>query len=324
MADLSPGASEGRRDRAQLLLVTGFALAVAIVALVLLLNTAIYTENLATRSVDTGAGDALAHRDTVEDSLWKAVSGANEGDDTTRTERIDNASERVDRVANLSARRHLLDGSSAVVTNRTYHDGTRLVQTDSSRTVTPTGSPTTANWTMADGIGDARAAELNVTGGLWSTTDPEEGFSIAVVGDSGDEWRVYAYDEAGTTTVAVKNGTAPINDDICSGQVSGTPRVNLTAGTIDGTDCGALAFGTGIDEPYDEVTVRYGNRTTATYTMTVNSTMSPAVDPNFEDSPSSSEPYQVPIVYSLHADVVYQSAELTYRARIYAGPEDEQ
>lgn len=317
MADLTdrdPG-------RGQLLLVTGFAIAVAIVALVLLLNTAIYTENLATRSVDTGESDALAYRDAVERSLWPAVSGANDGDNATRTERIGDASARVDRVAELNARRHLLEGTAATVTNRTYHNGTRLVQTDSGRTVTPDGSPTTANWTMAYAIGEARAAELNVTGGLASTTDPEEGFSIAVIGDDGDAWRVYVYDELGTTTLAVKNGTDPITDDICSGQVSGTPRLNLTAGTINGTDCSALSFGAGIDEPYDSVTVRYGNRTTATYTMTVNSTVSPAVDPNFEDSPSSSEPYQVPIVYSLHADVVYESAELTYRARIYAGPE---
>jgi hypothetical protein len=287
------------------------------------LNTAIYTENLATRSVDTGAEDALAYRDTVDESLWRSVSGVNEGDNATRTGRVRNASDRVDRVAELSARRHLLGGSSATVSNRTYHNGTRLVQTDPGRTVTPAGSPSTANWTMAYTIGEARAAEVNVTGGLESTTDPEDGFSIAVVGDTGDEWRVYVYEEAGQTTVAVKNGTAPITDDICSGQVTGTPRLNLTAGTIDGGDCGALAFGTGIAEPYDIVEIRYGNRTTATYTMTVNSTVSPAVDPNFEDSPSSSEPYQVPIVYSVHADVVYESAELTYRARIYAGPEEQ-
>jgi len=318
MADLT-GRDAGR---GQLLLVTGFAIAVAIVALVLLLNTAIYTENLATRSVDTGESDALAYRDAVERSLWPAVSEVNDGD-TTRTERVGNAGARVDRVAELNARRHLLEGTAATVTNRTYHNGTRLVQTNTSRTVTPTGAPTTANWTMATDADDVHAAELNVTGGLESTTDTDEAFSIAVVGDGGDEWRVYVYEDAGTgdVTLAVKNGTAPIDDGVCAGQFAGPPRLNLTAGTVNGTDCGALAFGSGISEPYDDVLIQYGNRTTAEYTLTVNTTLSPAVDPSFDDSPTTTAPYQAPVVYSLHADIVYESAELTYRARIYAGPE---
>ncbi|MFC7080626.1 DUF7261 family protein [Halorussus caseinilyticus] len=40
---------DGGRDRGQLILVTGLAIAVMLVALVLLLNTVIYTQNLATR-----------------------------------------------------------------------------------------------------------------------------------------------------------------------------------------------------------------------------------------------------------------------------------
>lgn len=310
-------------DRGQLLLIAGFAIAVAIVALVLLLNTAIYTENLATRSVDTGESDAIAYRNAVQRSLWPAVSEVNDGDNATRTERIRNASDRVDRVAEMTARRHLLKGTAATVTNRTYHNGTRLVQTDTNRTVTPTGAPTTANWTMASDTGDVRAAELNITGGLESTTDPDDAFRLVVVGDSGDEWRVYVYEDSmtGDPTIAVKNGTAPIDDGICAGQFTGPPRLNLTAGTVNGTDCSALAFGSGIDEPYDSLLIRYGNRTTANYTLTTNTTLSPAVDPNFDDSPTATSPYQVPIVYSIHADVVHKSAELTYRARIYAEPE---
>jgi hypothetical protein len=97
--------------------------------------------------------------------------------------------------------------------------------------------------------------------------------------------------------------------------------VNLTAGTINGTDCSALEFGAGISDPYDDMVVRYGNRTTATYDLTLNATLTPSVESSFDDSPTSTAPYQVPVVYTLHADVVYRTADLTYRARIHLGPE---
>jgi hypothetical protein len=311
MADLS-GDDAGR---GQLLLVTGFAIAVAIVALVLLLNTAIYTENLATRSVDTGESDALAYRDAVERSLWPAVSGVNEGDDVTRTERVRNASARVDRVAKLNARRHLLEGTAATVTNRTYHDGTRLTQTDANRTVTPAAG-SSVDWKVATNVDDVRAVELNVTGGLESTTNPAEAFSLAVSNDTGDEWRVHVYDDSGAAVdVTYPNGTTT---GVCSGQFSGPPVMNLSAGTINGSTCSPLAFEEHLMPPYDTVIVRYGNRSTATYEMTVNTTVGTT---GFDDSPSVTTPYEVPVVYSMHADVVYESAELAYRARIYAGPE---
>ena len=73
MADLSRPATDGRRDRAQLMLVTALALAVVLVVLVLLVNTAIYTENLATRGVDVGADDALEHRAAVVDGVGGVV-----------------------------------------------------------------------------------------------------------------------------------------------------------------------------------------------------------------------------------------------------------
>jgi hypothetical protein len=315
MADL-------REDRGQLILVTGFAIAVAVVALVLLLNTAIYTENLATRGVDTTEGDALAFRDAIEDELWTVVAGTNDPEGPDRATRVRRVDARVDRTTRLIARRHRLEAATVDVTNRSYHNGTRLVQTDANRTVTPAGT-TAPNWTMATGVGDVRAAELNVTGGLTSTNDPAEGFSVAVSGSGGEEWRVYVYNDSatGTETLAVKNGTAPIEDDVCSGLVSGPPRLNLTAGTVDGTDCDALAFGTNVTAPYDAVNVRYGNRTTGTYALTVNTTLAAPQAGNFDDPPTS--PYDVPVVYSLHADVHYRSATLTYRARIYAGPEED-
>ena len=49
-------------DRGQLLLVAGLVMAVSLVALVVLLNASIYSENLATRGIEAADGDSLEVR----------------------------------------------------------------------------------------------------------------------------------------------------------------------------------------------------------------------------------------------------------------------
>ena len=74
MADLSRGspgdAGSTEDDRGQLVLVAGLALAVVLLALVLLANTAIYTENLATREDGVGERDVLGYRASVVDGEY--------------------------------------------------------------------------------------------------------------------------------------------------------------------------------------------------------------------------------------------------------------
>lgn len=59
----------GTRDRAQLILVSGLTIAVTLVVLILLLNTTIYTENVATRGIDSDVGDAATFTESVEKSV---------------------------------------------------------------------------------------------------------------------------------------------------------------------------------------------------------------------------------------------------------------
>ena len=61
MADVGPD-SDGASDRAQLLLVTALALAVMLVTVALLLNTAIFTENVATRDTTADGREAVELR----------------------------------------------------------------------------------------------------------------------------------------------------------------------------------------------------------------------------------------------------------------------
>ncbi|WP_338741748.1 DUF7261 family protein [Haloplanus salilacus] len=314
MADLMP--EDG--DRGQLLLVAGFAIAVTIVALVLLLNTAIYTENLATRDVDTRSSDALAFRDIVEDGLWAVVEGAalNDDDETDRGDVEANVTRRVERFENYSSRHTLGGGAGSAVDVVTLHEGARVRQTDPDRNLTD-GSRT-ANWTVATDVDGAQQFDLNTTGGLVSTDDPaNDSFRVEVVGSGGDRWSLYVYnDTTGDPTIAVENGSGPITTDVCGGLVTGPPRVGLRAGTVNGVGCDAIDFAAGTTPPYD-VSVTYGNRSRGTYDAVVNTT---AVDATVDDTAPLDSPYWVPVVYGLDADVTYQSETLTYRSRVGIEP----
>jgi hypothetical protein len=316
MADLTP---EGG-DRGQLLLVAGFAIAVTIVALVLLLNTAIYTENLATRDVDTDSNEALAFRDTVEDDLWPIVgeTALNDCNETDRADVEANVTDRIERFENYSTRHALGGGAGTDVTPVSFHDGVRVRQTDPDRNLTDGSNG--VDWTVATDVDGVQRFDLNTTGGLRSTTDPEnESFRIDVVGNggSGDRWSLYVYDD--TTdgpTVAVKNGSETAPTDVCEDLVSGPPRIGLRAGTVNGVGCDAIDFAAGTTPPYD-VAITYGNRTQGTYDAVLNTT---AVDGTVDDTAPLTSPYWVPVVYGFDANVTYQSSTLTYRSRVGVPP----
>lgn len=65
-------------DRGQLILVAGLTVAMILVMLVLLLNTVIYTENLATRGIDSGSGDAVEYRAIVVGSVEELIEREND------------------------------------------------------------------------------------------------------------------------------------------------------------------------------------------------------------------------------------------------------
>jgi|GEM_PF-1955699 len=316
MADLI--GTDSDRSRGQLLLVTGFALAVIIVALVLLLNTAIYSQNLATRGTDVGADEALSYRNTVESNLWPAVetTAHNDVENSSRSNVEANVTERIDRLAATASRPHRSRGASADVEIVGFTDGTRLRQTDADRSLTDTSD--TANWTMVSATDDVRRFELNTTGGLETTDDPRnESFRIDVTGSGGDRWSVYVYENqsASEPRIAVRNATDPDPDDVCRDATTGPPRLNLMAGTVNGVDCDALSFAENVSPPY-EIDVGYGNRTEGTYDAIVQGTLVPGS--NFNTS--SNSPYTVPVVYDVQTRITYRSASLDYRVERGFGP----
>ena len=69
--------SEPSRERGQLILLGGLTLAVLLVALAVILNAAIYSENLASRGDAIGADEALQFRDETETAVSRLITEVN-------------------------------------------------------------------------------------------------------------------------------------------------------------------------------------------------------------------------------------------------------
>jgi hypothetical protein len=311
-------------DRAQLLLLGGLVIAVMFVALALTLNTAIYTENLASRSSSTAGGDAsIRFLDTTEEAIGGILERANRNHNESHAAVRRNVTADLDVWQNTTGRFYAASGVVTNISERTLHNGTRIVQTNGSRNVTAADG--SSNWTLASGLSGVRQFRLNLTGAsltnaTQSTLGSNDVFHIRI-DDQSAAWDVYVYRPPSgnvTTSVTVRNVTSGDTSQPCA--TEGAHAVlNVTAGTVGGDPCPGLSFLSGLQSPY---TITYNRTESAAGDPTANGTYHLIVDngsvarspgPAFNDAPGDS-PWADAAVYAVHYDAVYESARTRYEA----------
>lgn len=318
MADLKQ-ASRSSGDRGQLILVTGLTLAVALVILVLLVNTAIYTQNLATRDADVGEDDALAYENALRDGIGGIIDRENTNEYGTRTDLEDNIGDGIGTFErNLSAA--YLDSSVAANVDRStgvYHEG-ELIRQTSTREFTSAGG--SEDWTLA-ATNDTRAFTATVDRSQLETlslSNADNGFHVELVGATGT-WQAYVYENASTSEIslAVESPSGP-RRHVCSVSQS-SATVDFTRGKLGGEDCRAYDWAEGTGSGYF-LAFENGDDVEGTYNLTVNTTspLTTVVGTNFNAVGTS--PYTVPAVYDYTVTISYETATLEYENRIRIAP----
>ncbi len=335
MADVNPPIEATDRDRsssrggsrAQLIIVTGLAIGVTLIALVVILNTVIYTENLATRSAGVGGQDAIQYRATAIEATGGVLDRENLEDYDAQSKATDNVTHGVDRVDRLLRLQHVEGETAAEITNVSADDGAIVRQTDDTRQYLSSGG--VGSWDVVTGVeeDDLRQFDLTVTSSTIDSvaTDPSSGFNVTVI-DSliGDEWRLSVYQSSGDVVLAVHNGSQPgATTGICGSPYSDSKvEIDLTAGTVEDQPCDAIRFGEGLS---GAKTVRFvrGTRVGGTFNATVNQS-DPGVLIGFgvNPPPSTASPYFAEAVYSLRFDVHYEQPRLTYHDRVRVAPDE--
>ena len=314
-------------DRGQILVIVGLLIAVMLVALALVLNAAIFAENLSTRetadseepssyAADTGSTVASVYNRTNDNGTRKAVyanTSFNESLETWADSRSDTAAE----------------NGALFVADWTTHVGWRLEQTEN-RSFTPADDNSTTEWPVADGVRNISAFELNVNRTkLYDSADT--GAFRLNVSDGTTHWKLYVYQDSANGEVVVSQGDPSSSSQKCQ-RVTDRAVIDLRNETFDGPDCSsALDFSSAVSGTleirYENVNVSGDERVNGTYTLVVNG--SDAVATNTTDHPErfnvsgKTTPTATAVVYAVRYDTRYQRKEVVHDVEGWHSPREE-
>lgn len=327
MADVSSPASwRARRNRGQLFLIGALALAVLFISLAFLLNTAIYTENLATRSDGAAATDVIEYQRSAEAYSRTSLQYVNHHNNVTYPALVANYTGSVNNWSDMAVTHRAANGHISTLTVMGVVRGTRIVQ-DDNRTFTDKNSAT--EWTLVENatvrnyVLEVNRDDLTSTdiGNLTNTTPLHITFTEA----DGDAWTVYVYQdstEPNTVTIAVEDesGNSAGQCDATTSRV----RIGITNRSVNGDDCAALHFFDQLDENYD-VSYDRAKQVNGTYSLTVDRQLADIESSHYNTDESGTSPYITPALYSANFRLVYRGPATYYddEYRIAPGEPDE-
>ncbi|CAI50098.2 uncharacterized protein NP_4014A [Natronomonas pharaonis DSM 2160] len=276
------------RDRGQLLLVAGIVLAVLFVALALLVNTAIYTDNVATRDGDA-ASEPLAYQEGAVSVASGLIEAENEdGDDFGTIE--SNVRDGFEESLSMLEQRHLQRAATTETGTSGFTEGRHIQQSDG-----------IDNWGVsgADGV---RAFSMTLERGSMDSIDIDDEddpdpFNI----DLGDgELEVYLDAENDDDLTVSVDGEVR-----CRVDASGDVSFDVTDERLDGKPC-PLGLSSDLDDDF----VGFDNADTVDgeYELIVATTSEPA-------APEVSE-----VLYSVVLDVGIHSPDRSYESRVTVAP----
>jgi len=280
----------GEGNRGQMILLMGVVLAVMFVALALLVNAAIYTDNVATRGGDP-AGEALEYQNGVVDSVSGLLAEENNQAGGTTATDIEPA---IEKIGDTHRQYHLRRAAMAETTTDRVYEGLLIEQTDSGGL---------ANWNLNDAE-SVRSFEITFEPGempqLNLTTD--EPFEI----DVGESKR-YVYineDNPGDLVVAESVGNPICTADASADEV----RFDVTGGRFGGSPCDTGWPGADVDG----LSFSNGENAVGTYELTVKGTNIDSDDP---------PPDTTTIIYDVDLTLQITTPELRYERSVTVVPE---
>ncbi|MFB6109276.1 MAG: hypothetical protein ABEJ60_00170 [Halodesulfurarchaeum sp.] len=287
------------RSRGQIILVSAFALAVTFLSLALVLNTAIYTQSLATRETVDGypAVDLRLSAGETGEFLLRAVNDNQSIDGyEAKRARFERWITRFSHATNTHA---LTRGTLRNVTVVATHPGTAIRQPAVSSY--PNGT-----FEVASGVSDVRRARFTVTDG--NTTTP----LVIRVTNGSRTWTMKIWEtSAGAYDVTVH---APTGTETRTGIGEGTLRIRPTNGTYEGTEWPILRFQDRMNGSYT-LFIENGSVATGTFRLTVNE---PKSELEYE---TAAGVQHVPVVYNATLAVRFASGDLTVRTNVTVAPE---
>lgn len=313
------------RDRGQLLIVGALAIAVLVLGLGAVFNSPAVTEYGAGSAGSESASEADQFRYTVRRGVAGTIRAVNfpEAPSSRSYRRLDDELPK-----NLTDTSHsvLRDRLSAEVGNwsgltasldsvekrgtRTelvgITNGSRIAQYEHRNLTNQTG---TANWTLVENASGVRGFRMNVSRDSLADCSTSRCFAVELRNDT-STWTVSVGNASGDVRVSV---TGPNGTETCTATGEHV-LVDLTAATVNDTDCGALAT---LETIEPSVTLEYknGDRAAGRYHLVVNAMV--AEEPHFQ---GPGGPEVAPALYDADVRLRLRTETLTYRTKIRVAP----
>lgn len=307
-------------DRGQLILVGGIVVAFGLVALVLLLNTALFAENIGTRGLGPGpdrASDHAAFADRAADRILRHEE---------RVEYVkwqfarENTTSNVFRVAGvLRARQFQQHGSFTIIEPIRLRQGAVLVQTDRTRNFTAGGlNVSEDDWQLATTTGIRNFSMTVDAANTLNKTSPGN-FTVKITGNAGTgrTWSAEVYSQGGVVEVHTGDTTCTSATQVAT--------INWTSGSLGGCE-----FPFAVDAAGDELVSPYsiqfvnGSSASGSYHLVVSREVLAdivRVD-SFGDPNTAENPRLYHGVYSVRLQVRYEESTIDYETHVRSAPNE--
>lgn len=335
---------QGRRDRGQMILVAAFGVAVMLVALALILNTSIYTENIATRGSDISGGkETKQYRSATEETFNRTVRYVNENNNTTSSyDEIENpAKHAVWNYSNMTGRHWAKNSVVVNLSLKRQSRGTHVFQRSVGNLSNESDE---GNWTVAEDADGVRDFTINVT--RTSLSNESQGNAdrldpiFRVNFSTSFTWyRIYVYNESGASPgseeVVIQGEDSLGNARTCTRKYDANDRaqINFTNKSAQNEYCPALDMwgalsGDPFDMDFNHTCVTDGTDacdSSAADTYNANGTLSFIVnesidDTNVEPGTAAGDPDARTAIYSMTVHTVYESTRLYFETDIRVAP----
>jgi hypothetical protein len=316
-----------RVDRAQLLVTMALLLGVVFVVLAVVVNGAVFTENLATRdTVDSERSTAFTANveSAIEERYDRTNSNASHTAPDARSTFDDSFQTWADQRSDVAAAEGGLFRA-----DWTTHVGWRIDQLVDDG-FAPADAPAATDWTVVEDARNVSTLRLDVTREhLYNGStlgDVESDAFRVIVSNGSTDWELYVLNDKADDEVVVFQGDpnnygsySNLVDDGC-GVNADRAVIDFLTMTVNAQSCTDLAFEDDLSGPvtisYENVNVSDEERVNGTYTVVVNG--SDAVATNNSDYPKrfnvtgSGEPAAHAVVYAVDYTATYERADVDH------------
>ena len=328
MADVSIEVGFGS-DRGQLLLIAALAVAVILVGVALLLNAAIFTENVATRETGADGREAIDIRGSTVADIGELIERENERENEPDV--TDRVGDGIDAIVPLLEREHIRHGIVVDLERQGIDEGERIEWDTDVRsenfTVEREEEDEEGNTILVDEPEWTLLTEVNATRGFTLTIDrttlesldepnetqlQDEAFGIEFAGEDITQF-IYADQDSGDIVVAQVSGGSV--DHRCSIASADEVTVDLTGDRLttdeEMTRCHRGLWPTTDFEQIDTIEITNGDSAGGEFSLTIDDESAAASEDELTNEPA---------VYAATVDFRYTSAELDFETHIEVAP----